>query len=122
MWFIFKANAFLLTPAGDKVYPRMDLFQTGWFVESLLTQTLIVHIIRTRKVPFFGSVASLPMMVTTISIMAIGAWLPYSPLASTFGFVPLPSTYWIWIGGFLLSYSVLTHFVKTWFFKKYGDD
>ncbi len=73
------------------------LFQTGWFVESLLTQTLIVHIIRTRRIPFFGSRASLPMTLTTLVIMAIGAWLPYSPFAGALGMVPLPPIYWAWI-------------------------
>jgi len=123
MWFVFKSSAFLnpLSSAADKIY-RQDLFQTGWFVESLLTQTLIVHIIRTRKIPFFGSMASLPMTLTTLFIMLVGAWLPYSPLASTFGFVPLPPIYWLWLTGFLISYSILTHFVKTWFFNKYGDN
>jgi Mg2+-importing ATPase len=121
MWFIFKSNEFInpLASVSQRNYSQ-DLFQTGWFVESLLTQTLIVHIIRTRKIPFFGSRASLAMTLTTLLIMMIGAWLPYSPLAKTFGFVPLPSTYWLWIAGFLVSYSILTHFVKTWFFKKYG--
>ena len=121
MWFVFKSSEFLnpLITVGDRTY-RQDIFQTGWFVESLLTQTLIVHIIRTRKVPFFGSMASMPMTLTTLFIMAIGAWLPYSPFATTFGFVPLPAQYWLWIAGFLISYSVLTHFIKTWFFKKYG--
>jgi Mg2+-importing ATPase len=121
MWFVFKSSEFLnpLISAGDKTY-RQNIFQTGWFVESLLTQTLIVHIIRTRKIPFFGSMASLPMTLTTLSIMAIGAWLPYSPFASTFGFVPLPAIYFLWIAGFLLLYSILTHYIKTWFFNKYG--
>ncbi len=123
MWFVFKSSEFLnpIISSSDKIY-RQDLFQTGWFVESLLTQTLIVHIIRTRKVPFFGSMASLSMTLTTLFIMVVGAWLPYSPFASTFGFVPLPHIYWLWIAGFLVLYSILTHFVKTWFFKKYGDN
>ncbi len=123
MWFIFKSSDFLnpVLSTGVKTY-KVDLFQTGWFVESLLTQTLIVHIIRTRKVPFFGSIASVPMILTTLLIMVIGAWLPYSPFATTFGFVPLPPIYWLWIAAFLLTYSVLTHFVKTWFFKRYGDN
>lgn len=123
MWFVFKASDFLnpTISLAEKTY-KQDLFQTGWFVESLLTQTLIVHIIRTRKVPFFGSIASLPMILTTLFIMLVGAWLPYSPLATTFGFVPLPGKYWLWIGGFLISYSFLAHFVKTWFFNKYGDN
>lgn len=119
MWIIFGTSSYLNASIESKSYWE-SLFQTGWFVESLLTQTLIVHIIRTRKIPFWGSVASFPMMITTILIMGIASWLPYSPFASSFGFVPLPVTYWLWIGGFLVTYSVLTHFVKTWFFKKYG--
>jgi P-type Mg2+ transporter len=121
MWFFFGANSFasLGASTANKTYWE-SLFQTGWFVESLLTQTLIVHIIRTRKIPFFGSISSFPMMLTTILIMGIGAWLPYSPFASMFGFVPLPAAYWLWISGFLVSYSIITHFVKTWFFNRYG--
>ncbi|HXW69057.1 MAG TPA: cation transporting ATPase C-terminal domain-containing protein, partial [Dissulfurispiraceae bacterium] len=90
--------------------------------ESLLTQTLIVHIIRTKRIPFIQSRASLPMTVTTLSVMAIGAWLPYSPFAGTFGFVPLPLSYWGWIASFLLTYSVLTHIIKQWFYKRFGGD
>jgi Mg2+-importing ATPase len=123
MWYFFGASQFLdPSIAGTQKEFLAKLFQTGWFVESLLTQTLIVHIIRTRRVPFFGSRASLPMTLTTLTIMLIGAWLPYSPFAETFGFVPLPAIYWAWIIGFLICYGVLTHFVKVWFFKKYGDN
>lgn len=121
MWFFFRCSAFVdpaTGPVDKEVLAR--LFQTGWFVESLLTQTLIVHIIRTRRIPFFGSRASLPMTLTTLVIMVVGAWLPYSPFASALGMVPLPSIYWVWIGGFLLSYATLTHFVKSLFFKRYG--
>jgi len=123
MWIIFNAREFLnpTLTQHSKSY-LVSLFQTGWFVESLLTQTLIVHIIRTKKVPFFGSRASLPMTLTTLIIMAIAVWLPYSPLSRTLGLVALPYTYWIWIASFLLLYSTLTHFVKVWFFKKFGDD
>ena len=64
---------------------RAPLFQTGWFVESLMTQTLIIHVIRTNKIPFIQSRASWPLTVTTLSIMAFGMWLPYSPLASSLG-------------------------------------
>lgn len=123
MWFFFGCRGFL-DPAASPAQKAMlaGLFQTGWFVESLLTQTLIVHIIRTRRVPFFGSRASRPMMMTTLAIMAGGAWLPYSPLAGALGLVPLPPIYWVWITGFLVTYSVLTHVVKTWFFKRFGGD
>jgi Mg2+-importing ATPase len=121
MWFFFRCSAFA-NPATGSVQKEMlaRLFQTGWFVESLLTQTLIVHIIRTRRVPFFGSRASLPMTLTTLVIMAIGAWLPYSPFAGTLGMVPLPVVYWAWIAAFLLSYAVLTHLTKTWFIRRFG--
>jgi Mg2+-importing ATPase len=122
MWFFFGASQFLdATVAVPQKEFLEKLFQTGWFVESLLTQTLIVHIIRTRRIPFWGSRASLPMTLTTLVIMIIGAWLPYSPFAETFGLVPLPAIYWLWIIGFLITYGVLTHKVKVWFFKKYGD-
>ena len=99
-----------------------SLFHTGWFVESILTQTLIVHIIRTNRIPFFQSIASPFLLLTTIIVMIAGAVLPYLPIGSYFGFVPLPASFWIWIAGFLLCYSVLTHSVKVWFHRKYGID
>jgi Mg2+-importing ATPase len=99
-----------------------SLFHTGWFVESILTQTLIVHIIRTNRIPFFQSIASPFLLLTTIIVMITGAVLPYVPIGSYFGFVPLPASFWIWIAGFLLCYSVLTHSVKVWFHRKYGID
>src|ERR1039457_138795 len=99
---------------------HVSLFQTGWFVESLLTQTMIVHIIRTRRVPFFGSCASTHLMLTTLVIMSVACWLPYSRVAGALGMVPLPAIFWAWIAGFLVTYGVLTRFVKTWFFNRYG--
>jgi Mg2+-importing ATPase len=123
MWFFFGVSQYLnLSISGIEKDSLEKLFQTGWFVESLLTQTLIVHIIRTRKIPFFGSHASLPMTLTTLLILSIGIWLPYSPFASIFGLVPLPAIFWLWIFGFLVSYGIITHIVKTWFFNKYGDN
>jgi P-type Mg2+ transporter len=110
MWFVF----------GATTIENQALFQTGWFVESLMTQTLIVHVIRTAKIPFFQSCASLPMLLITASIMAIAMFLPFSPLASSLGFVPLPAVYFLWLAGILTCYCVLTQFVKTWFIKKYG--
>jgi Mg2+-importing ATPase len=99
-----------------------SLFHTGWFVESILTQTLIVHIIRTNRIPFLQSIASPFLLLTTMIVMVTGAALPYLPIGSYFGFVPLPASFWIWIAGFLLCYSVLTHSVKVWFHRKYGMD
>ena len=82
-----------------------------------MTQTLIVHIIRTRRVPFFGSRASLHLTLTTLIIMAIGAWLPYSPFAESLGMVPLPPIYWAWIAAFLVSYSVFDALRKDMVFQ-----
>ena len=97
---------------------RAPLFQTGWFVESLMTQTLIIHIIRTNKIPFFQSRASWPLTLTTIAIMAFGAWLPYSPLASALGLVHLPGLYWPILLVTLFAYSCLTQSVKVWLLWK----
>ena len=123
MLYFFKCH--LVSNPGTsqemKVYYE-NLFHTGWFVESILTQTLIVHIIRTRRIPFIQSIASPFLLLTTALVMLAGGWLPYSPFANYFGFVPLPPVYWIWIGAFLLSYSVMTHYVKVWFHNKFGID
>ena len=97
---------------------RASLFQTGWFVESLLTQTLIIHIIRTNRIPFLQSRASWPLMVTTAVIMLVGAWLPFSPVGPAFGFVPLPPLYWPLLAVTLLGYVLLTQGVKTWLFRQ----
>ena len=110
MWFVF----------GARSVENQALFQTGWFVESLMTQTLIVHVIRTAKIPFIQSRASLPMLMITATVMAIGMYLPFSPIASSLGFVPLPAIYFVWLAAILTCYCVLTQFVKTWFIKKYG--
>ena len=91
---------------------RASLFQTGWFVESLMTQTLIIHVIRTDKLPFIQSRASWPLTVTTVLIMAIGVWLPFSPLASVLGFTPLAQLYWPFLSVTLVCYVVLTQLVK----------
>ena len=96
------------------------LFQTGWFVESLLTQTLIIHIIRTVKIPFLQSRASNSLILTTIIVAGAGALLPYSPLGSTLGFVPLPTPYWPAVLVIILCYCVLAHVVKTWFVRRWG--
>jgi Mg2+-importing ATPase len=96
------------------------LFQTGWFVESLLTQTLIIHIIRTTRIPFFQSRASTPLILTTLAVCCVGILLPISPFAGALGFKPLPGLYWPIVASFLLAYAALTHLVKTWFFRRWG--
>jgi Mg2+-importing ATPase len=91
---------------------RAAVFQTGWFVESLMTQTLIIHVIRTNKIPFIQSRASWPLTATTLAIMVFGMWLPYSPLASSLGLVHLPGLYWPILMLTLLSYVGLTQVIK----------
>jgi P-type Mg2+ transporter len=98
------------------------LFHTGWFVESLITQTLIVHIIRTQKIPFIQSRASRPMVFTTVAVMGLGCWLPFSSFASWLGFEPLPPVFFAWIAGFAVAYSALTHTIKVWFTRRFGLD
>jgi Mg2+-importing ATPase len=90
------------------------LFQTGWFVESLLTQTLIIHVIRTRKIPFLQSRPSWPLMVMSVCIMAFGIVLPFTSLGTYLGFTTLPRLYWPLLGLTLLCYVFLTQGVKTW--------
>jgi P-type Mg2+ transporter len=83
-----------------------------------LTQTLIIHVIRTNRIPFLQSWASWPLIVTTSVIMAFGAWLPFSPIGPAFGFTPLPLLYWPLLAVTLLGYILLTQLVKTWLFRK----
>jgi Mg2+-importing ATPase len=97
---------------------KANLFQTGWFVESLLTQTLIIHVIRTNRIPFLQSWASWPLIVTSAVIMAFGAWLPFSPLADSLGFTPLPNGYWPYVLLTLVCYVVLTQCAKVWLLRK----
>jgi len=97
---------------------RASLFQTGWFVESLITQTLIVHVIRTNKIPFIQGRASWQLTMTTLAIMVVAAWLPYSPLAPALGFTALPPLYWPILLATLFCYVVLTQSVKMWLIRK----
>jgi Mg2+-importing ATPase len=129
MWFIFRCNDLGLTPPVELAWrfpptARPDatyaaaLFHTGWFVESLMTQTLIVHVIRTNLIPFIQSRASWQLTTTTLIIMAIGAYLPFSPLAAALGFVPLPPLYWLLLLLTLVCYLALTQLVKVWLLRK----
>jgi P-type Mg2+ transporter len=96
------------------------LFQTGWFVESLLTQTLIIHIIRTARIPFIESRASAALITTTIIICCVGILLPFTWAGGALGFTPLPWLYWPLVLGMLLCYAILTHLVKVWFVRRWG--
>lgn len=94
-----------------------SLFQTGWFVESLLTQTLIIHVIRTNKIPFLQSRPSTFLLITSAVIMGIGVTLPFTPLGEYLGFVALPALYWPYLALTLLCYVLLTQGVKAWLLR-----
>jgi Mg2+-importing ATPase len=133
MWFIFDCRNLWLKPltwvspfilqqldiskGADSTYAA-TLFQTAWFVESLMTQTLIIHVIRTNKVPFLQSRASGPLIATTLLIMAVGAFLPFSPLGPYLGFVPLPMLFWPLLALTLFAYMLLTQGIKYLLLRK----
>jgi len=123
MLYVFGCAAFghAGTSDADKTHLE-EIFHSAWFVESIFTQTLIVHIIRTRHIPFIQSRASATMLATTIAIMAIGTWLPFSPFAHRIGLTPLPAAFFLWLALFAVTYCVLTHIVKTWFYNRFGMD
>ena len=117
---IFDYATFFVMLYVFNAWNNSALFHTGWFVESLFSQTLIIHIIRTNKIPFLQSRASWQLMLTSVIIVTVGAWLTISPLATSLGFVPLPALYWPILAGLLVGYVILTQVVKTWFFRKFG--
>ena len=110
MWWVFSANTLA----------EQGLFQSGWFVVGLLTQTLVVHMIRTPKLPFVQSRAAAPLLVMTLLIMALGIFLPMGPLAAYFKLQALPLAYFGWLAGILLGYCVLTSFMKRFYIRRYG--
>jgi Mg2+-importing ATPase len=118
---IFDYLTFFLMLYVFNCWHNPALFHTGWFVESLFTQTLIIHVIRTNKIPFIQSWASWPLILTSLIIVAAGAWLTVSPLANTLGFVPLPPLFWLYLAIMLLGYALLTQVVKTWFIRRFGE-
>src|SRR5271170_5918500 len=129
MWFYFKCSNLGLVPppelAARFAHPAdpdhtyaAALLNTAWFVESIMTQTLIIHVIRTNAIPFIQSRASWQLTMTTILIMAIGAYLPFSPLATSLGFVPLPWQFWPILAATLLCYLALTQLIKMWLVRR----
>lgn len=110
MWWVFDANE----PG------RQALFQSGWFVVGLLTQTLVVHLIRTPGLPFVHSRAAAPVLVMTACIVMVGLWLPAGPLAGTFRLQPLPPAYFGWLAAILAGYFLLTTAMKHWYVRRYG--
>ncbi len=110
MWWVFHANT----------VEMQTLFQSGWFIEGLLSQTLIVHMIRTRRIPFVQSRAAWPLFAMTLVVMAVGIALPFSPLASYLQLQALPLSYFPWLVAILAGYMVLTQAVKGFYSRRYG--
>lgn len=109
MWHVFGCSS----PGAQ------SLFQSGWFVEGLLSQTLIVHMIRTKKIPFIQSRASWPVMCMTLAIMAAGIIIPFTRFGSCIGLTPLPLSYFPWLAATLIAYCVLTQVVKEWYIRRF---
>ena len=110
MWWVFKANT----------VAQQSLFQSGWFIVGLLTQTLIVHMIRTPKLPFIESRAAPALIFMTLIIMAVGIYLPMGPLAEYFKLQALPTSYFPYLIAILVGYLVLTTVMKRFYIRKYG--
>jgi P-type Mg2+ transporter len=110
MWYVFAANT----------VEEQALFQSGWFVLGLLSQTLIVHMIRTHKVPFLQSIASRPVLIMTTVVMVIGLVFPFTPFGMSIGFQPLPTSYFPWLFGTLIAYCIIIQLVKGWYIRRFN--
>lgn len=109
MWFVFGA----MTPA------HASLFQSGWFVEGLISQTLVIHLIRTQRVPFIQSRASWPVMVLTFLVAVVGFTLPFTHIGHDVGLQALPHGYFIWLVAILAGYFVLVQSAKVWYVRRF---
>ncbi|MBR2687560.1 MAG: magnesium-translocating P-type ATPase [Aquamicrobium sp.] len=111
MWNVFAANK-----------PELQsLFQSGWFIEGLLSQTLVVHMLRTQRIPFIQSTAALPVMLMTGLVCVLGIYIPFSPLGAMVGLQPLPWQYFPWLAGTLLSYCIVAQTMKTIYIRRFGQ-
>ena len=110
MWFVFGAAS----------VEMQSLFQSGWFVEGLLSQTLVVHMLRTRKIPFVQSTAALPVLLLTGAVMALGIYIPFSPLGGLVGLQPLPWSYFPWLVATLLCYCCVAQGMKVIYMRRFG--
>ena len=109
LWYVFGANS------AD----HQSLFQSGWFIESLLTQTLVVHMIRTRRIPFLQSIAAAPVLGLTTAIIVIGMVIPFTGVGTKIGMVHLPDAYFGWLAATVVAYCALTQAVKLLYMRRY---
>ncbi|WP_270994653.1 magnesium-translocating P-type ATPase [Listeria seeligeri] len=111
MWFVFSANTLA----------EQALFHSGWFVVGLLTQTLVVHMIRTEKIPFIQSRATAPVMISTLIVMSLGLIIPFTGFGHSIGFVSLPGSYFPWLVLVLVGYMATMQVVKTLYIRKFRE-
>lgn len=111
MWFVFSANT----------VAEQALFHSGWFVVGLLTQTLVVHMIRTEKIPFIQSRATAPVMISTLIVMSLGLIIPFTGFGHSIGFVSLPGSYFPWLVLVLVGYMATMQVVKTLYIRKFRE-
>ncbi|WP_339532989.1 magnesium-translocating P-type ATPase [Pseudomonas mucidolens] len=109
MWYVFSANS----------VEMQTLFQSGWFIEGLLSQTLVVHMLRTRKIPFFQSTAAWPVLMMTCIVIVLGIYVPFSPLGTLVGLEPLPLAYFPWLVATLVSYCCVAQLMKTLYIRRF---
>ena len=107
MWFVFQANT----------VQDAALFHTGWFVIGLITQTVVVHVIRTKKIPFIQSRASMSVILSTLGVIVAAVLIPGSTFGTFFDFVALPATYWKWMILIVSAYILTTQIVKMIYIK-----
>lgn len=111
MWYVFAANS----------VEMQSLFQSGWFIEGLLSQTLVVHMLRTQKIPFIQSTATLPVLLATSLVCVLGIWLPFSPIGAMVGLTPLPMAYFPWLVGTLIAYCIVAQGMKAFYVRRFGQ-
>jgi len=109
LWWVFKG------------FVHIELFHTGWFLESLFTQTLVVYVIRTKKIPFLQSQPSKFLVFTTLLVLSIGVYMPFSPLSKFFGFASLPFLYFIILAAMILVYMLMVQVAKNWFIQHFEE-
>ena len=124
---------FIICPmfTGGVLFPQLtdpnlinlyeSVFQTGWFIETIWSQTLVIHLIRTEKIPFIQSRASGTVSLMSVIGLIVATVIPFSPLAGAFGMTPMPAVYWGYLAAILVGYMLLVTAVKALYIRKFGE-
>lgn len=119
--FDYATFAVLFFVFGASTVAHQSFFQTGWFIESLLTQTLVVQILRTEKIPFLQSRPSAAVLLTSLALLIVGISLPYTGIGKIVGFTPLPLVFFAWLAGILAAYCIVAQLLKQWYIKRFNS-